>query len=152
MQWTEQFVLSLRVKNARFQFTRKRQAIFSLYDRKFTPSFTSLRDGITCPGKCRSQSIPRSDRCGVPKNSGIVFTRLSSVCETEFVHVKRQTIASLSVLLIYFGFSTISTVPLDSPVPRSSLTTRRRAERVLALHWTFLRILLILWKKCLLFA
>ena len=105
-----------------------------------------MPDGITCPGKCRSQSILRCERC-LPKNSGIVFARRSLVCETELLHVKRQTIASSSVLLIY----------LDSPVPRSSLTWRRRAERVFALLTTFRLIFLIsgdingiLWKKCLL--
>ena len=78
----------------------------------------------------------------------------NSICQTQFsvrnwafTSKKRQTIASSSVLLIY----------LDSPVPRSSLTRRRRAERVFALLTTFRLIFLIsgdingiLWKKCLL--
>ena len=35
-------------------FTRKTKGLSRLYDRKFTPSYATSRDGITCPGKCRS--------------------------------------------------------------------------------------------------
>ena len=44
-----------RVKNARC-FHQKKKQFSRQYDRKFTPSYTTSRDGITCLGKCRSQS------------------------------------------------------------------------------------------------
>ena len=37
-------------------FTRKNKRLSRLYDRKFTPSYSTSRDGITCPGKRRSRS------------------------------------------------------------------------------------------------
>ena len=61
-------------------FTRKTKGFSRLYDRKFTPSYTTTQDGIACPGKCRS--IARSDR-RMPINLPIVFIRrvyCSSVC------------------------------------------------------------------------
>ena len=33
-------------------FTSNNMGLSSLYDRKFTPSYITSRDGITCPRKC----------------------------------------------------------------------------------------------------
>ena len=37
-------------------FTSKNKGFSRFYERKFTQSYTTLRDGITCPDKRRSQS------------------------------------------------------------------------------------------------
>ena len=64
-------------------FTRKNKRLSRLYDRKFTPSYTTSRDGITCPVKSRSHShCAYSDR-RLSNTLAILFTRRlcrGSVC------------------------------------------------------------------------
>ena len=128
-------------------FTRKNKRLSRVYDREFMPSYTTSQDGITCPGKCRSQS----------QSVAIVFTRHSchgSVCEQNFSNGRR----------VHQSFSFISlTISTYGPVRFSSSLARTLLWHGVAMQNAFLHYSIsshlphfwglvnrILWKKCLL--
>lgn len=93
-------------------FPWKKKGLSSPYNREFLQSYTTSRDGITCPGECRSQSH----------------------CWKRYFPVTRAH------LVVHFGFEmpnefTRNTFPFRFTIPPASLDPSGSSARTLPISW-----------------
>ena len=95
-------------------FTRKNKGLSRLYDRKFTPSCTTSRDGINRPDKNATNHIARSDIC-LPNSARQIFSRRSPRGSLRFRNADEFSEFNRNTLPFEF---TIPSAPLDPSVPQ----------------------------------
>ena len=131
-------------------FTRKNKEFSRQYDRKFRPSYTTSQDGITCLGKCHSQSHSAWWHTRAKKLGNSIYQTHVSQFSAQNWTFKTADEFSLSHL---FRF-TISTVQLLGQDPFYDTASLCQMSSCIT---AFCRIFLIsgdinriLWNKCLL--